>query len=439
MPESQNIEYKSIWKDEYLKWICGFANAQGGTIFIGKDDNGNVVGVNSAKKLLEDLPNKITTILGIVAEVNLHETEQGDYIEIVVEPQPNPVSCRGEYHYRSGSTKQELKGAALDKFLLGKQGKHWDGVPVPHVTVTDLKQETFDFFRKKGVKSNRLSEDVLTDSNELLLNNLKLTDGDYLKRAAVLLFHPDPEKFVTNAYVKIGFFESDSDLRFQDEVHGNLFEQVEKTMELLFTKYIKAMISYDDIYRIETFEYPKEAIREALLNAIAHKDYTGATPIQISVYKDKIMIWNYGELPENWTIDTLQKKHSSIPHNPDISNAFFRIGYIEAWGRGIRKMNEQCAAAGLPQPLYYYESSGFWVVFRKDLFNEEDLQAKGLNPRQIKAVMYVKEKGKITNKEYQEINQVSKRTANTDLSELVHKYNIFQPKGASVNICYEIK
>lgn len=439
MPESQNIEYKIIWKDEYLKWICGFANAQGGTIFIGKDDNGNVVGVNNAKKLLEDLPNKITTVLGIVAEVNLHETEQGDYIEIVVEPQPNPVSCRGEYHYRSGSTKQELKGAALDKFLLGKQGKHWDSVPVPHVTVTDLKQETFDFFRKKGVKSNRLSEDVLTDSNELLLNNLKLTDGDYLKRAAVLLFHPDPEKFVTNAYVKIGFFESDSDLRFQDEVHGNLFEQVEKTMELLFTKYIKAMISYDDIYRIETFEYPKEAVREALLNAIAHKDYTGATPIQISVYKDKIMIWNYGELPENWTIDTLQKKHSSIPHNPDISNAFFRIGYIEAWGRGIRKMNEQCAAAGLPQPLYYYESSGFWVVFRKDLFNEEDLQAKGLNPRQIKAVMYVKEKGKITNKEYQEINQVSKRTANTDLSELVHKYNIFQPKGASVNICYEIK
>lgn len=387
---------------------------------------------------MEDLPNKITTVLGIVAEVNLHETEQGDYIEIVVEPQSNPVSYKGEYHYRSGSTKQELKGAALDKFLLGKQGKHWDGVPVPHVTVTDLKQETFDFFRKKGVKSNRLNEDVLTDGNELLLNNLKLTDGDYLKRAAVLLFHPDPEKFVTNAYVKIGFFESDSDLRFQDEVHGNLFEQVEKTMELLFTKYIKAMISYDDIYRIETFEYPKEAVREALLNAIAHKDYTGATPIQISVYKDKIMIWNYGELPENWTIDTLQKKHSSIPHNPDISNAFFRIGYIEAWGRGIRKMNEQCAAAGSPQPLYYYESSGFWVVFRKDLFNEEDLQVKGLNPRQIKAIMYVKEKGKITNKEYQEINQVSKRTSTSELTDLVSKYNLLENKGVGAGSFYKL-
>jgi ATP-dependent DNA helicase RecG len=89
--EQQNTEYKSIWKDEYLKWVCGFANAQGGVIFIGKDDDGNVVGVKDAKKLLEDLPNKITAVLGIVPDVNLHKTEQGEYIEIVVEAQPNPV------------------------------------------------------------------------------------------------------------------------------------------------------------------------------------------------------------------------------------------------------------------------------------------------------------------------------------------------------------
>jgi len=271
MSETQNIEYKSIWKDEYLKWICGFANAQGGTLYIGKDDNGNVIGVKDAKKLLEELPNKITTILGIVAPVNLHQTEQGDYIEIVVDSHPNPVNYKGEYHFRSGSTKQELKGAALDKFLLQKQGKHWDGVSIPNVTVADLKPETFEFFRKRGVKSKRLDEDVLTDTNEVLLNNLKLTDNGFLKRAALLLFHPDPEKFVSGAYIKIGFFRTDSDLLFQDEIHGNLFEQVEKTMDLLFTKYIKAMISYEDIYRVEIYEYPKDALREALLNAVLCK------------------------------------------------------------------------------------------------------------------------------------------------------------------------
>ena len=86
---------------------------------------------------------------------------------------------------------------------------------------------------------------------------------------------------------------------FQDEVHGNFFEQLGQTMDLLFTKYIKAIISYEGISRVETYEYPREAIREALLNAVAHKDYSGGVPIQIKVFKDRIMIWNDGQLPEN--------------------------------------------------------------------------------------------------------------------------------------------
>ncbi|HQO47685.1 MAG TPA: putative DNA binding domain-containing protein, partial [Paludibacteraceae bacterium] len=246
MPEQQNIEYKSAWHDDYLKWVCGFANAQGGTIFIGKDDDGKIVGVPDAKKLLEDIPNKVRDILGILVDVNLHKTDQGDYLEIVVEPYPNAISYKGQYHYRSGSTKQELKGVALDKFLLQKRGKHWDGVLIPHVSVSDLKQETFEFFKKQGAKSKRLDEISLNDTNEQLLENLKLKDGKYLKRAAILLFYTKPEKFVTGAYIKIGFFENDADLIFQDEVHGNLFEQIEKTLDLLFTKYIKAIISYEN-------------------------------------------------------------------------------------------------------------------------------------------------------------------------------------------------
>ena len=421
MSETQNIEYKSSWRDEFLREICGFANAQGGTLFIGKDDDGNIVGVKNSKKLLEDLPNKITAILGIVTDVNLHETEQGDYIEIVVEAQPNPVNYKGEYHFRSGSTKQELKGTALDKFLLKKQGKHWDSVQIPNVSIADLKQETFNFFRKQAVKSKRLDDNVLTDSNELLLENLKLTDNGHLKRATLLLFHPDPEKFVTGAYVKIGYFETDSDLIFQDEIHGNLFEQVEKTIDLLFTKYIKALISYEGIYRVETYEYPKEAIREAIHNAIAHRDYTGGMPIQISVYKDKIMIWNYGELPNGWTSEYLLEKHSSQPHNPDISNAFFRVGYIEAWGRGMDKMKNQCIEAKIPIPTISAKGHDFWIVFRKDIYFPEYLKKLDLSERQIDALLYFKSKGEIVNSEYQTHFKVAERTARYDLTDLVKK------------------
>ena len=250
MPETQNIEYKSSWRDEYLKWICGFANANGGSIFIGKGDAGNVVGVTDAKKLLEEIPNKVRDTLGILVDVNLHTTAQGDFIEIIVEGYPYPVNYKGQYHYRSGSTKQELKGAALDKFLLQKKGKRWDGVPVPNITVADLKQETFEFFRRRAIKSQRIEEDILTDTNEHLIENLQLKENDFLKRAAILLFHSNPEKFVTGAYIKIGYFETDDDLKFQDEIHGNLFEQIKKTMDLLFTKYIKAAISYEGINRI---------------------------------------------------------------------------------------------------------------------------------------------------------------------------------------------
>ena len=438
MFEQQNIEYKSIWKDEYLKWICGFANANGGTLIIGKNDNSEVVGLSNAKRLLEDIPKKIKDILGIIPDQNLHKTEQGEYIEIVVEPHPNPVNYKGEYHYRSGSTKQELKGAALDKFLLQKYGKKWDGVPIPNVTVSELKPETIDFFKEKGIEAKRLDESCLKDTPEKFLDNLKLTENGYLKRAALLLFHPDPERFVTGAFVKIGFFRSESDLQFQDDIHGNLFEQVEKTMELLLTKYTRALISYKGLSRIETYEYPEKALREALLNAVAHKDYAGCVPIQIRVYPDRIKIWNEGKLPEDWTVNNLFNEHSSRPYNPDIANAFFRSGYVEAWGRGIDKMSEMCTAAGLPAPQITNEGSDFWITFRKDIYNKEELSNRGLNERQIKAVLYVKEKGRITNAEYQEINDISKRTAVYDLVELVDKYNLLKQFGAGAGTYYEI-
>jgi ATP-dependent DNA helicase RecG len=428
MSEDQNIEFKESWRDEYLKWICGFANAQGGKIFIGKDDDGKVIGLKDGKKLMEDIPNKVRDILGILVDVDLQKSTKGEFIEITVEPYPYPINYKGQYHYRSGTTKQELKGAALDKFLLQKIGKRWDGVPVPKVSVKDLKQETFDFFRKRASKSQRINEESLTDSNEHLLENLQLKEGEYLKRAAIILFHPAPENFITGSYIKIGYFQTDDDLNFQDEIHGNLFEQIEKSIDLLFTKYIKAEISYEGITRVEKFEYPKEAIREALLNAIAHRDYSGGVPIQISVYGDKIIFWNEGQLPENWTIKNLLEKHASRPYNPDIANALFRSGYIEAWGRGTIKIIKECKQAGIPEPVFSYNSSDISIEFRKDIYNEKNLKSLNLNDRQIKAVLYLKKKGKINNSDYQNLNIVSRETATRDLKELIER-KLIKPSG----------
>ena len=121
MSESQNIEWKESWRDEYLKWICGFANAQGGRIYIGTDDRGAVIGVTDCKKLLEDIPNKVRDILGIIVDVNLLIQDGKEYIEIVVPPYPVAISCKGVYYYRSGSTMQTLSGPELESFILRKR------------------------------------------------------------------------------------------------------------------------------------------------------------------------------------------------------------------------------------------------------------------------------------------------------------------------------
>jgi len=420
MPEQQNIEWKEKWKDEYLKWICGFANAKGGNLFIGKNDNGKVTGLDNYQKLMEDIPNKIQNYLGIICNVNLHQENEKYFIEIETEPYPYPISYKGQYHYRSGSTKQELKGIALDKFLLNKQGKCWDSVPIPNVKIEDLKQETLQLFRKKAYNSKRVNDSILKDDDKTIIENLDLNENEYLKRAAILLFHPKPEKFITGAYIKIGYFETDDDLRFQNVVYGNLFEQIEQALDLIKDKYLKAYIHYEGIDRIEEYIFPEPAIREALLNAVCHKDYSSNTPIQIRIYENKIIFWNSGQLPESWTIEKLTVRHPSQPFNPDIANAFFRAGYVEAWGRGTINMINECKENGILPPRFTYDFSGFIVEFFK--YTENDLKQKYLKDWQIKIILHIQDKGAISNNEVQNICNVSKRTASSYLSELEGVY-----------------
>ncbi len=138
MPENQNIEYKESWRTEYLRWVCGFANAQGGTIYVGMNDKGEVVGLPDVAKLMEDIPNQIQSGLGVVAEVNKLVKNGLDYLEIKVKPSSYPVSYHGEYHYRSGSTKQQLTGMALSEFIMRKTGFRWEDVTVDDISVDDL-------------------------------------------------------------------------------------------------------------------------------------------------------------------------------------------------------------------------------------------------------------------------------------------------------------
>jgi len=438
MPEQQTTEYKSSWHDDYLKWICGFANAQGGRIYIGKNDDGIAVGLEDYKKLIDEIPNKVKNLMGITAEVNLLQDGDKHFIEIIVPPYSVPISLRGRYYYRSGSVKQELTGASLNEFLLKRSGKTWDEVVEPRATFSDIDEKSFNSYLETAKEKGRLP-DIEKLTIEEIFDKLRLTENGQLKRAAIILFGKDTGRFYPNAFVKIGrFANDDADLRFQEVEEGNIIMLLSNVLSQLNHKFLIRPIEFEGMYRIEKGEYPVPALREMLLNALVHRNYMGSFT-QIRVYDDKINIWNDGTLPEGISLESLKRSHSSKPRNLLIADVCFKGGLIDAWGRGTIRIIDTCKAAKLPEPELIERDGGFLVTLFKNRFSEEQLQQLGLSERQIKAVLYVKEKGKITNSEYQKINEVSKRTTTNDLADLVNKFTQLTKRGTSgSNIWYEI-
>ena len=420
MPEQQNIEYKSSWHDDYLKWICGFANAQGGRIYIGKDDSGNAIYLEDYKRLMDEIPNKIKNNLGIITEVNLLEESDNPFIEIIVQPYSVPISLRGRYYYRSGSVKQELTGTALNEFLLKRTGHTWDDVIETRASFDDIDETTVKKYLRKAEEAGRLP-DIDGLSTPELLEKLRLTENGQLKRAAIILFGKDPGRFYPNTFVKIGKFEDDDfTIRFQELEDGNIIQVLDKVLRTLDYKFLIRSISFEGMNRVETLEYPIPALREMLLNALIHRNYMGA-PTQIRVYDKKLFVWNDGGLPETITLSQLKENHSSHPRNPILANACFLGGYIDSWGSGIMKIINSCQVAGLPMPELKEKEGGFTVMLFKDRFSKEELQQLGLNDRQIDALLFYKDKKEITSSEYAERYKISDRTARTDLTELVDK------------------
>ncbi len=365
MIENQDVEFKKIWKDEWLEWICGFANTTGGLLYIGVDDNGKVVGLgNTAQSLLDKLPGKIKDSLGILTEVKLEKENDLEYISIKIDKYPIPISYHGKFYLRSGRSNHEATSSEYDRILLERFGKTWDAMQVPNVNVEDLDSNAIERFKKLAVENKRLSPDEVKIDNKSLLENLKLYDDGHLTTSTILLFHNDPEKWIPGAYTRIAFFgKDDADLRYQDEVHGSLMFQAEEIVRILYAKYLKAYVSFNGMQRVDEYIIPETAAREIIYNFLQHKAYNIAIPTQIKVYEDHLYFWNPGEIP-NEVKDILFKSHPSMPRNLKISQTFFRAGFVEYWGSGIKRITDACKEYGSPIPEIINEAGGVAVKCR---------------------------------------------------------------------------
>src|SRR3972149_3061607 len=434
--ESQNTEYKSNWRDEYLKVICAFANAEGGKLIIGIDDRGNPVGIKDAKKLLEDLPNKVRNKLGIIPSVEIKKKRGREVINILTSPSSVPISYDGKYYIRSGSTVMELKGNDLANFLMKKLGRTWDDFIEERASFDDLNPETIEKFKK--LAEDRVPSVARERNYKTILEKLNLMDRGVPKRAAILLFGKDPQRLYPQAFLKIGKFLNETDIVSSDIVDGNLFEQLENTLETLRNKYLISEIKFEGIHRRDILEYPHDALREGIINALIHIDYVGTSSIQVRVYNDKFVIMNEGKLPPEVPLERLKMDHLSKPRNVLLAKVFYLAGLIESWGRGPVKIVENCLKQGLPEPDFIEESGVMKIIFYKERWSEEKLKELGLNERQIKALIYVKENGRITNKEYRELTGLSDEGSRIDLRELVKK-GLLQIKSRGRNTYYVFK
>lgn len=242
-----------------------------------------------------------------MADVNLLTEDELEYIEIIVNPWAFPVNYNGEYHYRSGSTKQQLRGNELTNFLISKTGLTWDAATITDISVDDLDKESFDIFRREALRSGKMTKEDLDISNREFLEKLDLMEDGKLKRAGALCFYRKAEKVISGFYVKTGKFEG-SDLLYQDEVNGSLLIIADRVIDLIYLKYLKAAISYHKETRVETYPFARDAVREAVFNALIHCNWADNIPIKIRIEEDAMYISNNSMCPL-----VGQQKHCCIP------------------------------------------------------------------------------------------------------------------------------
>lgn len=437
--ESEKIEFKEKFDREAIEAAAAFANTKGGVILIGFSDDGRVKGIQIGKETLKDWANQISqcTEPSIVPEIKQAEIEGKKVVMIWIKEVPiKPVSVRGRCIRRAGNSNRTMTPNEVAQVHLATTGISWDKLPAKDASVDDIDPAKVKRYINKANEAGRRK--IGDDETPLqVLEKLKLIRDGQPTSAAILLFHKDGKRFLSQAAVHCGRFKEETLIIDDRMLEGTIIEQIDDAMDFIRKNINVRFVMTGRPAREEIWEYPLEALREALINAVCHRDYTIPSNTEVRIYDGRLVVWNPGGLPLGITINDLYKPHPSVLRNKGIGEIFYDVGLIEQWGSGIDKMRSTCLKAGLPEPQFE-EYQGFRVIFRKDIYTEKYLCNLGLNERQIRAVLYVKEKGRITNKEYREITGLSDEGARIDLNGLLEN-GILLSKGRGRNVHYVLK
>jgi len=377
--ESRTVEFKGSFDKETIETVSAFSNTDGGRILIGVSDNGEVKGVQIGKETLKGWANDISqgTEPRVISEIEMVEHSGKSIVVVGVKEAPlKPISVRGRCFIRVDKSNRVMTPQDIAEMHYHSTGMSWDKIPVSGASLDIINMGKVRGYMDKARASRRKSIGE-GEKPTHVLEKLQLVKDGKPTWAAILLFSREPQRFLSQAVVHCGKFKDPTMVIDDRMIGGTIAEQVEEAMDFIRKNISVKLVMTGRPEREEVWDYPLEALREALINALCHRDYTIPSNTEIRIYDTELTIWNPGGLPLGMSMERLYKPHSSILRNKGIGEVLYEMGLIEQWGSGVEKMRTMCAKAGLPEPSLEERQDGFQVTFRKDIYTGEYLRELG--------------------------------------------------------------
>jgi len=362
--ESETVEFKTSFDREAVETITAFANVSGGIVLIGISDTSQVRGVTVGKETLNQWLGQIkaSTSPSVIPDMELHQYNGKTIVAISIPPFPvKPVACKGKYYKRVASSNHQMPLSQIADMYLQSLQVSWDSYPHEQSGLDDLAIDQVMHFIAEVNKQGRF---ILEDSPLAALEKMRLVRNAQPTHAAMLLFAAQPLAY----HIRVGRLKNAATIIDDRQITSNLFAAVDEAMQAI-KSHLSLSYSFDgSIKRIETWEYPLQAVREALLNAVVHRDYTVPSDIQIKIFDNRITIYSPGKLYGDLTVQQLlQNRYQSHLRNKLIAEAFYLTCRIEKYGSGIARIQQEMEAYPTLQFTIEEIANGILVSFVKEL------------------------------------------------------------------------
>lgn len=411
LTENKNLELKKEYNDSLLKTISAFSNYEGGTILIGVDDDKNIVGIDDIIEVKLMIENKIndTIVPRPNYKINILEIKNKNVIEITVNPEDNtPYLYKGIAYQRKDTSTVPVDQVSLINLSLKGKNLSYDQTPSNHDNFKFLILESY-FKRAKEIE--KFDKDILITLG--LINNKKYTMSAEL--------FSDENNFIASGIDIVRFGQSSSefiDRKIIEKV--SILKQYEEAL-LMFQKYYLEVDVVEGFNRVKKVQIPQEAFREALANAIVHRDYLINSHIKVSMYDNRIEITSPGGLPIGLNEENYLNVQISIPRNVIVAQVLFMLGIIERFGIGIWRINKSYQNYSL-KPKYVIKDNFIKVILPNLLFNDNDM----IPEKRI--INYLETQLEIRRQDVEKLLEINKSKAVEILNELVDK-NLIKLKG----------